>query len=385
MKKTIELLPITLLILTGCSTNELTDITPVPESKVIITASIEQEANTRVTLNENRELLWHSGDAITLFDDGGNTKTYTLTKESEGKTSGSFEGDALQGTLVGAAHPATANPVLDGNKLTMTLPSTITYGNVGVPMYAQGADASNLKFKQLAGLLKLEIVNMRSGITGIRVKADKPISGTFVVEDVTAKGAIVTSTATDSDSKQLEITFPSATTSISDNVFYIPLPAQSYETIEISLCTENGASVLTTYENKTVERAMMYSSSFIFPNLTGTWLCTEYDEDGKIHDQSTFVFNSDNTCTTTHYLMTPGEDYNVEGSWFTEPKTEDSANIRLERSSKDGRFDYILSTTGNVNDISSPTKIEGSLAEYTAGPTTPRQVFFKFVMNRENP
>lgn len=172
----ISLAAYSLLLLVGC-TNESEVIQSVKESPKTFYATTESyNPQTKTSLNLSGNVLWKTGDQVSVFSAITTNRQYQVTDESNGKTSASLylvsvpsgpvETTALPANI--AYYPYSASNVIEKNgseyEITVSIPSTQNYaensfGNGSFPMAAvteRGSDM-NLKFKNVLGGLKLQL------------------------------------------------------------------------------------------------------------------------------------------------------------------------------------------------------------------------------------
>lgn len=274
MKKICFYIGIASLAFTGCAKDDVAnDIV----KGTTITATFENGASTRLNIADDNALTWSAGDSFALFGEGSSAK-FTL-QSGAGSATAVFTGTAPS-TILGAAFPYTDeyNPALSSGTLSMTLPAELDQSVNGVcnlPMWAATTSATNVAFKHLAGVLRINFTDMPKGYNALIVTASNPISGAFTAT-TTDDEPVLASTLEDVANKKVTVEFTAATEDENDNVFYIPLPVGEYESIEISVSNGEDTKNLITYNDKEVERARVYTASLTYSGVTGT-LVTEVD------------------------------------------------------------------------------------------------------------
>ena len=238
----------------------------------IIKATFEQDATTRLNIATNNALTWSEDDAFALFN-GETSYKFTLASGA-GSATATFTG-TVPTEVSGAAFPYTSeyNPAFDGTTtLSMTLPAELdqsTNGKCNLPMWAATTSVDNISFKHLAGVLRINLNDAPEGYNSLIVTASAPISGDFTA-DVTADSPVLVSESTADEDKVVEVSFTEATASANDNVLYIPIPAATYATIAVAISNGTDTKELVTYNNKTVERAKIYTASLTYSSVTGS-------------------------------------------------------------------------------------------------------------------
>ena len=149
---------------------------------------------------------------------------------------------------------------------TATLPANITEtwadGRFNMPMYAE-SENTNLQFKNLCGVLKITVKSDDlASVQSIKVSSSNcATSGAFTIN---AEGAAVLSNPTDA-SKTLTVNYTTPVeTSAEGKVFYVAIPAQTYQDLKIKISdgvndkfmvTKSGTDIV-------VERNKIYSIDF---------------------------------------------------------------------------------------------------------------------------
>lgn len=281
MKKIFFYASIASLVFVSCTKDDVaTDF----GQKTAINATFEQEASsTRLNIASDNALTWSAGDAFALFGEDGSSYEFTL-KSGAGTATAVFEG-TTPAVINGAAFPYESKnaPSLSGTTLSMNLDDTLDQsdnGKCNLPMWAETSSTSNISFKHLAGVLRINFTDMPEGYNSLIVTASNPISGAFTA-DTTADEPVLVSDSEDEAAKKVTVEFTEATAEANDNVFYIPLPEGEYETIQIAISNGDDTKNLVTYNGKEVERAMIYTASLTYSNVTGT-LVTEVDTPAEL-------------------------------------------------------------------------------------------------------
>ena len=155
-----------LMAMASCSSSDDEVAEIKEESKLVpmtFTATQESNAETRTALDAGSQVLWKTGDKISVFDGQGN-RTFTLTEDVE---DGKFSGTASsQATSFTAVYPYTEGATLekDGSVSGITLPAEQTatlYSfdpKAALMMAVSTTDKKyNLDFKNAVSLIKLQI------------------------------------------------------------------------------------------------------------------------------------------------------------------------------------------------------------------------------------
>jgi len=174
MKPFYALLATAALLLASCQNDQFDNDSPV--SGVTFTATTEiPDDITRTSLDADGNVLWKTGDQISVFQASTINQQYQVTDASDGQTSAALNQVNAGGFVAGGELPvnvayypyAAVNTIQksgDAYALTVSLPATQSYaagsfGNGAFPMAAVTTSATdyNLKFKNVLGGLKLQL------------------------------------------------------------------------------------------------------------------------------------------------------------------------------------------------------------------------------------
>ena len=235
-----------------------------------LTAVIEDgaDAASRTAIGEDGQVLWEENDRMGVFVQG-DAKSIPFTLASgAGQVSGNFTGNLPVGGQVSLAYyPYEKNEdaTLDGNTLTVTLPTDYAYkGNSYAPMLGTVDGNGNLQFRHLSGLLKIILRDIPEGASRFVIaSADKALAGEADI-DISAQEPILHLKS--QEQKTVTYTLPSETTA-EELIFYVPLPVGTYPKLTVSLMQADGVTPFfeRTITNQTVKRAVMVE----FPVLNG--------------------------------------------------------------------------------------------------------------------
>ena len=322
MKKLLSVWLAALLCLVGCTNEEIANALV---KKGSIQATFENNAS-RLAVGEGNALTWSEGDAFQMFNEAGNGSTWTL-EGAGGEETGTFGGEELEGTLKGAAFPASVVTSLEGNVLTMTLPYEVDFkeGICNLPMWAsfESLDAA-VSFKHLGALLKINFSEIPAGYNTLTVTADKPLAGVFTAD--LSKAEPVLAAAEQGAEESVKITFD-ASTSKQDKMFYLPLPVGEYASIKVTIQGEDNLPELTIAEwaNRTIVRKKVYLASLTYKTSTAV---TTADVDTDLGETKTITLEVTEKVTDVTEPVTLPTDAVKVGLNFTEvPET--SANTPL--------------------------------------------------------
>ena len=259
----------------GCSQDEWAGQS-VQKGNTTIIASFEG-ANTRTSVDAQNQVVWNENDAFGLFytkkqNPEVKVEEFTCSEADGTSTDATFKGTLdTDVTTSYAVYPYQKGMILNDKTVSMTLPTTFTYTEASNgPMYADAKDIdSELHFKHLAGLLKLEVSEgIQNEAQKFVITADKPIAGS-------CKADLSATNEEDRILKMIEgesntITITLTSDAKKDNkTFYIPIPVGEYATLSAQILGD-GDQALTSekkWENVTVARAHMLTASFGFKTI----------------------------------------------------------------------------------------------------------------------
>lgn len=250
------------ILLTGCTQEDEFGPNHV-NGNYTLSAVIESggQALSRTTVDENGQVLWTKADRIGIFGDKNTKNTPFTLATGIGKTSGSFEGNLLEGEDAETAYyPYSENATLNGNTLTFTLPSEYTYaGNSNAPMLGVKDENGNFRFKHLAGLLKIVVNSVPMGVSKFVITSegeDAPaLAGLAEVADIAGADNPVLTIKGESEQS---ITYKLEGVTESRLTFFVPIPVGVYSRLSVKLLMEDGTELLSkTLSDQEVSRATM--------------------------------------------------------------------------------------------------------------------------------
>lgn len=159
------------LLAVSCNKTSECEIVPVSTGEGEFSAALEGDA-LKTTLDEGHKVLWSKGDAINVFA-GADVKCYTITPESDGKSSGCFKGDAVSADIYYALYPYDAAASVNDGVISLSVPSE--QNAVAGTFDAKAAVAvaksttNSLSFKNVCSLLEFEIT--RDDITSVVISS----------------------------------------------------------------------------------------------------------------------------------------------------------------------------------------------------------------------
>ena len=194
--------------------------------QIVIDASLEQQPQSKTSLNQEHRVLWSSGDQIRVFNashpDG---VVFTLLEESAGTVKGKFSGDDISGSgPFYAVYPATSAVRLNNGNLSISLPATQQavsggFGENASLAVARSAALSSLDFHNVLGAISFTVEGSKR-IARIELESSEALWGSGVVTVPEDGDPALTMTATGTDSKMATL---DCTTSTGKS-FYLMLP-----------------------------------------------------------------------------------------------------------------------------------------------------------------
>lgn len=173
--KNILLTAVAILAFVDCSNEENVVLSVKENDKTFFATTESYNPQTKTSLDLDGNVLWKTGDQVSIFAASTINEQYQVSDDSDGKTSASLNKVGSSGFVVGtdlqanfAYYPYSASNVIakSGSAYTITvnLPSIQNYaensfGNGTFPMAAITEDEydKNLKFKNVLGGLKLQL------------------------------------------------------------------------------------------------------------------------------------------------------------------------------------------------------------------------------------
>lgn len=240
---------------------------------VTVTADIASfETETKTSIDGAATAIrpvWSEGDEIKLFNTEGNSSVYVVNAGA-GTSLATFslkDGEtALTGTFACAYYPAdSARTYVQGVGITAGIPSTQiytangtgknagTFANGSFPMVGYGTlnaeDTNmNLTFKNLFGLVQINLKDASATVSRIDIVGASPLSGTASVTPQTSVEGAPTCTVSGNKYITLVASTPVALNSTTSTAFYIAVPtctlSRVYLTTSSKLVMKNTSSVI---------------------------------------------------------------------------------------------------------------------------------------------
>ena len=281
MKKILTISILTGLMLCGCQKEEL-KIEKTTEQKTF-TAEIESNSDgaaTKTSLDDQGNVLWNTGDQVSIFAGTTVNAQYQVSDDSNGQTRATLNqvsgSESETGTEISAnvAYYPYSNVTLatteTGYTISgITLPATQTYAQASFasgafPMAAVTAskDDNSLKFKNILGGLKLQLTGTAK-VRSISVSgnnneilcgsANVTVSSSDGVPAITLTDAAATTVTLDCGTEGVQLNETTATP------FIIALPPMTFSkgfTVTVT-DTDGKEMTITTAKSKTVQRSQL--------------------------------------------------------------------------------------------------------------------------------
>ena len=196
---------------------------PAADGKVVFRAGFES-VDTRSTLTHIADYLWAADDEIAVWN-GSAFETIPLTAGA-GTATGTFSG-TMEGTpSTVAVYPASIAKGLDGNTLTVELPSEYDYSLQGIrmPLIATLEGTGDLVFRHLGAVVKVDVANLPADATNLRVEVSGQVNGTFSADLSQDDPVLLSGSAQEGENSVVVHFNPGALT---DASFLLPLPVIS--------------------------------------------------------------------------------------------------------------------------------------------------------------
>ena len=172
--------------LTSCQ-NELAELTPSGGERITLSVTQDDAAGTRTYLNDDKKVVWSTGDALSLFDTKNVNQPFELTKGA-GNTTGEFGGTVSADSRVEyyAVYPYSEGYTISSGTVTgVTLPAEQTavangFDKSAAIMTGYTTDAKNLAFKQLCAFVQITTESATQKIV-FKANGTESLAGTLSV------------------------------------------------------------------------------------------------------------------------------------------------------------------------------------------------------------
>ncbi len=198
--------------------------------QIVIDASLEQQPDSKTSLNPDRRVLWSAGDQIRVFNASHpEGEVFTLLEESAGTVKGKFSGADLGGNgPFYAVYPATSAVRLNNGNLSIALPGTQQAAAGGFGENASLAVArtdalASLDFHNVLGAISFTVEGSPRIARMELSSSTEALWGSGVITMAEGGEPALTMTATGTESKTATL---DCTTS-EGKTFYLMLPPGS--------------------------------------------------------------------------------------------------------------------------------------------------------------
>ena len=172
--------------LTSCQ-NELAELTPSGGERITLSVTQDDAAGTRTYLNDDKKVVWSTGDALSLFDTKNVNQVFELTKGA-GNTTGEFGGTVSVDSRKEyyAVYPYSEGYTISSGTVTgVTLPAEQTavangFDKSAAIMTGYTTDAKNLAFKQLCAFVQITTESATKKIV-FKTNGTESLAGTLDV------------------------------------------------------------------------------------------------------------------------------------------------------------------------------------------------------------
>lgn len=261
MKKFVLLVSVVALFVSSCERSTGIDVGGVEKHRIV--AGTE---SSRTTLSGDNSVLWSHDDALAVLatmndKSGGEADTYVLV-EGAGTENAIFEGNlpTTYDTYSAFYPPSMVQQVTLSGQILFLMPTTgavfteRSFVDNANPMYAVGTATSGLQFKNLCGILELQIKG-KGTLSSIKIEAPHALSGYFLVQ-----GGATTMYRVSGFDQYGEVSAtlsPAITLSESTPCsVYAIVPPQTYSQLSITTTDTDGKSTtVTTNDSVVIERS----------------------------------------------------------------------------------------------------------------------------------
>lgn len=223
------------IAVTACSDDNVPEVLKVGSGNVL-SASLPVEkisVSSRASIEFDGvegTMKWGNGDALAVFSADGAIVNYAIDPVGVGKSEAIFKAplDVFVPTL--AVFPAQFVQSMKGNSVTMKLPKVYraSDNSQNTPMLGEVASQS-VAFNYLSGIMRVDFANLPEGFDTIQIVTSRPISGTFVVEDISEKNLnLVEDKSANDHSNEVMIIHNGH-----NEPYYLPLPVGQYDEIHV--------------------------------------------------------------------------------------------------------------------------------------------------------
>ena len=204
------------------------------------TASMEDCGDVRnaKTMLSGTALQWVEGDEIKIHSGTSAVFTATPLDPATTATFATTDGNFADAGSYLAYYPADNNL----NQSTVRLPATQESEDgslIGFPMHAYANGSKNLQFRNLCGVLKVNLQKTGVTVTSIRLTMGSPINGDYTVNDILSNQATLSSTPISGTGSNTTTLVCNQSINTAHD-FYIYLPAGTYSGLTLEITASDG-------------------------------------------------------------------------------------------------------------------------------------------------
>ena len=244
--------------MTSCQ-SELSELTPSGGERIILTATQDDEAGICIYLNNDKQVVWGEGDALSVFDARGINQPFELTN-GFGSTAAKFEGTVIPSSVTEyyAVYPYGAGYTISSGTVTgVTLPAEQTAVAGGFDKAAAimtcHTTTGNLPFKQLCAFVRITTESATKKIV-FKTNGTESLAGTLSVA-IAGAGAdegTGTATVTANGSSAVSLVPASGETSIAAGTYLIAvLPGTLTQGFTMECVGTDGYELVRSYRGST--------------------------------------------------------------------------------------------------------------------------------------
>ena len=241
--------------LTSCQ-NELAELTPSGGERITLSVTQDDAAATRTYLNNDKKVVWSTGDALSLFDTKNINQVFELTKGA-GSTTADFGGTVSADSREEyyAVYPYGADYTISSGTVTgITLPAEQTavangFDKSAAIMTGYTTDAKNLAFKQLCAFVQITTESATKKIV-FKTNGTESLAGTLDV--AIAADGIGTATVTSGGTVTVTLVPAGNATSIAAGTYLIAvLPGTLEQGFTMECVGTDGSGLVRSYNGST--------------------------------------------------------------------------------------------------------------------------------------
>ncbi len=265
MKQLLSIVAI-LLTITSCNREEFEDISNTSNNAYcVINATIEQECQTRSSINYFGSVSWTDDDYIGVFGkDSQNVKFHFVQNESGNNSFwGNF--DTEKEDMLFAYYPYQSNVSVLSNSITYDFPDTQTYHSANkAPMFGKVVSDKIINFYQTGGVLSIKVIGAPESVAAIQLSSNDNsplLSGEVVISDITGQNPTF---KIDQGKHSLKYTLSEDVDFKSIINLHIPLQVGYYEKLYVTLLNgDNSIYKELSLSNLEIKRGVLVNTKTI--------------------------------------------------------------------------------------------------------------------------